>query len=551
MPAPRLLLVALGCLCLIVLAHSAAAHRKRAPVHAAQTVLTPNYDGGLALSLTAILEDVRKAFHVPGMAVGIVHKNRTVLLKGFGLASEPDGPGGDKNFVTPDTWFMLASLTKAFTSFATGILVSEGTLSWTSPIHKYCNVRFFDPVATERATLVDLLSHRTGLGSGYDAVRGWRKSGAVLRDNLEALEPTKDFRESWQYSNLVFHIAGIIAGNASSQGTWEELVQERILDPLRMSSTTVDFDESRGGDVAQGYYVFANGTKVAIPVEANRDGSRTGPSGVMGSTAQDMINWIRALLSNGHDTSGRRMLDEKDFLKLQTPHMVMPGLPRYEEVSSPTYGLGWILNQYRGHRAVSHGGNRHGFSNQLCLFPDEDLGIIILTNANANLAPYAACNLIADRILFPSSPAILWSERYIHTQDLIRKTRQAEYDERQQQRMPHTMPSLALPAYAGRYEHKAYGVLLIEHDAESRQLVIQSPTIGTWTASHWHFEAFNFVRSAPFYMPHETDALLSEDSGREMLIEFRKDGVTGVVTGLRNLDLERGIAGGVLFRRLR
>ncbi|KAJ3015418.1 hypothetical protein HKX48_004606 [Thoreauomyces humboldtii] len=493
--------------------------------------------------LATDLEALREAFHIPGMAVGILHKDETVLLQGFGHSNEK----GSR--VDETTRFMLASLTKAFTSFAVGTMVSEGSLSWTAPIRRYRDVRFHDPVTTEKATLLDIMSHRTGLGTGYDAVRTWRNSSMALLEHLEALKPTKQFREEWQYSNLMFHLAGVIAGNASSQGTWEGLVQERILDPLDMSRTTVDFDVSRTGNAADGYYVYANGSRVEIPFEANRRSARTAPAGVIGSSAEDMVKWLRALLKKGIDATGKRMLDQTDFDMLHTPRMVMPGLPRFQEMGSSTYGLGWAISQYRGHRIVSHSGGWAGFTSYLVLFPDQELGAVILTNANnAGPAVLAACNTIADRILFPSAPPVPWVDRLLDIQDRMRKGAQAEYDARQAQRIPDTNPSRPLSAYAGTYTHDALGLVTVEIKGD--QLAINSPMIGVWHATHWHYDSFNFQRIAPTYIPYEFDALLSDDGGREMLITFGVDPLTGKIAGLSNMDLERGLKEGVWFERI-
>src|SRR6187397_1421416 len=112
--------------------------------------------------LNGFANDVKQAmqvWQVPGCAIGIVQDGRTVLAKGFGRRNIQD-----KLPVTTDTVFAIGSCTKAFTCTALGILADEGKLDWDKPVRDYMpDFRVFDPVATERMTARDLVTHRSGL----------------------------------------------------------------------------------------------------------------------------------------------------------------------------------------------------------------------------------------------------------------------------------------------------------------------------------------------------------------------------------------------------
>ena len=171
---------------------------------------------------------------VPGVAVGIVWGRRTVWVKGYGRRDmKRDLP------VTEDTKFYTGSCGKAFTATAMGILVDEGKLQWDRPVREYLpSFRMYDPVATERTTPRDLLTHRTGLGRHG---RAWLNSSATrlgIVERLRHLEPAADFRAAFQYSNVNYIVAGALMEYVTGQ-TWEELIRSRLLMPLRMTAGSV------------------------------------------------------------------------------------------------------------------------------------------------------------------------------------------------------------------------------------------------------------------------------------------------------------------------
>jgi CubicO group peptidase (beta-lactamase class C family) len=99
------------------------------------------------------------AWEVPGCAVAAVRDGRVELADGWGLRDREAGLP-----VTGDTLFAIGSVTKAFTATTVGALVDEGLLEWDRPLRDYVpGVRLHDPNASDRLTIVDLLSHRSGL----------------------------------------------------------------------------------------------------------------------------------------------------------------------------------------------------------------------------------------------------------------------------------------------------------------------------------------------------------------------------------------------------
>ena len=160
----------------------------------------------------------------------MVRDDKKTYLKGFGVRTL----GGDK-LVTPGTIFPIASCTKAFTATALAMLVEEGKLKWDDPVRKHIpSFHLADPFADREVTMRDLLCHRTGLPR-HDAVwlQPWNRD-EVIR-HIALLPPDRPFRSRYEYSNLMYIVAGVAAGRAAGT-SWEEFVQRRLFEPLGMKT---------------------------------------------------------------------------------------------------------------------------------------------------------------------------------------------------------------------------------------------------------------------------------------------------------------------------
>ena len=175
------------------------------------------------------VESVMAEWKVPGLGVAIVEDGEIVFAKGYGWRNvEQELP------VTPDTLFAIGSNTKSFTATLLAMQVDEGALAWDTPIRTVLpEFRLHDPVATGQMTAVDLLSHRSGLPRHDLFWYATGKSRTELLAGLHHLEPSASFRSRYQYQNLMFLTAGVVAERIGGK-SWEELVEERIFRPLGM-----------------------------------------------------------------------------------------------------------------------------------------------------------------------------------------------------------------------------------------------------------------------------------------------------------------------------
>src|SRR5262249_36895642 len=157
-----------------------------------------------------------------------------------------------------------------------GVLVDLGKLDWDKPVREYLpEFRLMDMFAAERMTPRDLVTHRSGLPR-HDLM--WYDSPLTreqIFQRLRYLDPSKDFRTTFQYQNLMFMTAGYLAGHLAGS-TWEEHVRKTIFAPLEMTSSNFSVNDSQNAaDYSMPYSVVKENIK-EIPFQ-NID--QIGPAG--------------------------------------------------------------------------------------------------------------------------------------------------------------------------------------------------------------------------------------------------------------------------------
>jgi CubicO group peptidase (beta-lactamase class C family) len=332
------------------------------------------------------LEQQRQTLHVPGMAIAVVKDDEVVLTHGFGIASvEEETP------VTPETIFAIGSSTKAFTSTLVGMLVDEGKMDWDDPVTEYLSYFQMNIESNNESaeiTLRDVLSHRTGFTRmGLLFASGQIPREEVLLDATKA-EPYVPFGEKWYYSNVMYMSAGVAAGRV--EGTdWDTLVTERIFERLGMNSTTTSVTRAEKDSRLASGYLWDEDLQ-AYEYKPMRNVDNIGPSGSINSNVIDMAQWLRLQLNRG-EYEGRRLISEENLSETWTTQINIT-----EDVG---YGMGWMIREWEGQPVIEHGGNVDGFSAQVAMLPESDLGFVLLTNASASPLPPQAINMVWDTLL--------------------------------------------------------------------------------------------------------------------------------------------------------
>jgi CubicO group peptidase (beta-lactamase class C family) len=404
--------------------------------------------------LRELIETERERFGVPGIGVAVVADGEVVLADGFGHRDvEAQLP------VTADTAFAIASDTKCFTAATLCTLVDDGTLDLDRPLRDY--IPWFelqDPHATALCTTRDLLCHRTGLPR-HDLI--WYGDVDLPREEvvrrLRYLQPSKPFRQTWQYNNLAYDTAGYLT-EVLLGSTWSDAVRSRLLDPLGMKHTGFSTREASEGDLAWPYKSVADGfVRQQLPRK-----TEGGPAGGIVSSAADMSRWVRARL--GIEVDGARPLTDAALKQLHTPTMVVGGgLGEFSERQSMGYALGCQVESYRGHRVIRHGGNLIGYSSDVCVAPNANAAVVVLTNLHGSGLRDALALMILDRLL--GLEPVAWGERYHELFGAFRGGA-VQATEHRLATASGSPPPRPLASYAGVYEHPAYGEFDIVVDGE-------------------------------------------------------------------------------------
>ncbi|MEQ9027379.1 MAG: serine hydrolase domain-containing protein, partial [Aggregatilineales bacterium] len=345
------------------------------------------------------VKDTMEEWQVPGVAIAIVKDDEVVYAEGFGYRDvENELP------VTPETIFAIGSSTKSFTATSAGIMVDDGKLDWNTPIRKWLpSFELHDRFASERMTLADLLCHRSGLPRHDLMWIGTPLTRKGIFDRLKHLEPSKDFRTLWQYQNLMYLTAGYLVGTVNDS-SWEDVVRERIFAPLEMNDSNLSvIDSQKTDNYALPYEVpdRKSGERKLIDF---RNIDAIGPAGSINSNVLDMAKWLMLNL-NGGKCKDEQIVAEATLKEIHSAQMplvteaiLMPPFETHPEIGQASYGFGWLIQNYRGHRWLHHGGNIDGFNAMISLLPNEKYGIVILSNLSGAIALPILGNLL-DRLL--------------------------------------------------------------------------------------------------------------------------------------------------------
>jgi CubicO group peptidase (beta-lactamase class C family) len=434
---------------------------------------------GLEEFLTALMKEWR----VAGMAIGIVKNGELVFAEGYGKRDLERGLA-----VTPETVFAIGSATKGFTAMALGMLVDEGKLDWDAPIREYMpDLRLWDEYATDHVTARDLLTHRTGLPR-HDRV--WLLSDhsrGEIYSSLRHLEPSTELRANFQYNNLMYMVAGILAGRLSSS-TWEEVVRERIFEPLAMTSSSFAVEGlEASSNHARGYRFVPDGESGEdgrlVPAEI-QDTKEIGPAGSINSSVQDMAAWLNLHLQGG-GSKGESLISAGQLAQMHTPQIPIPAPIGFDELSMPCYGMGWYTMLYRGDFSISHEGNVPGYSTQIFLLPGKGIGVAVLANATMTNLPKVAAWNIVDRLL--GSDPLEWARLLGPAAVPFGVGAAPAVDPL---RVSDTRPSHSLDDYTGTYSHPAYGAADITM-TEDGQLHLTGNDGTDLCLDHFHYDVFS------------------------------------------------------------
>ncbi|KAL3476728.1 beta-lactamase/transpeptidase-like protein [Aspergillus californicus] len=434
-----------------------------------QTPLQSSSPNGTPLSdaFNHRVEWALKHYHVPGLAIAVVHNDKT-FTQGYGLSDLTSTTP-----VTGNTLFFTGSTTKAHTAAAISLLVDDDTnyphTQWNTPVADLIPGDFAlsDPYSTTHVTLTDMLSHRSGLPR-HDLVLIQNTTVQEIVRKLRHLPLTAEIRTEFQYCNLMYITAGWMIEVVTGMKL-PVFLKERIWSPLGMNETYMDLSPAfeDGRDVAQGYYYDAERDKTT---STNRvyTASVHGAGNIL-SSVTDYAKWISALL---HQTGP---ISSAGYTALFGAHSIISGVVSAPFSAPDLYGFGWTLQNYKGRQLIQHGGAQVGFGAFVAMMPEEKFGLVVLGNemAGMSMASLVLAFELIDWVLGVSEEERFDWEAAIDTQlqqaKLTNKTMAALYPTLEDVPIEALLPHpLNLSSYEGIYTHPAYPAMTVSATCPDR-----------------------------------------------------------------------------------
>jgi CubicO group peptidase (beta-lactamase class C family) len=396
------------------------------------------------------------SWNIPGLSVAIVKDGKVVFMKGYGVTRIGGAEPVDEN-----TLFMIGSNTKAFTATALTILQASGKMNMTDKVRKWMpEFRLRDSLASNDVMICDLLSHRLGFETFQGDFTYWNSnlSRAEVIQKMSLIRTPYHFRTQWGYCNAAFLTAGELIPRITGR-TWDDVVRDSILVPLKMSRTFTAIDEAK------------KITNLALPhsvinrkmQEISFDNlSNLAPAGSIVSSAKDMSSWIMVHLDNGK-LNGAQVISPKAIQAIRKPYSIMAIDPRDKRATHfYLYGLGLLVNDCNGRLVYSHTGGIDGFLSSVMFIPEEKVGIVVLTNTDQNSFYQDLTSEIRDAFL--GLPYKGYSDKSLVQFNEDKKLSDARIDSLRNVVKQGNMPKLPLKSFVGRYTNEVYGDISVNLD---------------------------------------------------------------------------------------
>ena len=386
---------------------------KSAPGHKATA--EPNPHNGMQQRFKDLKPKILKIMHRSGTAgasVGILHLNEVVHIGNYGRRDVDDAVPLPPN---QDTIYYIASLSKFMTAAGIGKLVEEGKLQWTDLVSTALpEFQHRDPHIRDNATIVDILSHRTGLAPKIHLWMGEHSrpqmTGHDFTKTTTYLEPVSKFRSTFIYNNWLYGLAAQIIERVSGQ-KFGEFIESSFFEPLGMDRTQIHGEPADMWNVAEPY-MYDEG----YPYQVNKppidfDSAMEGAAGVK-SSVRDLLKYYKSFLNareQQHNCGCTSTADSpfKQVQELLTERVTMDDQPGHMDKTS--YALGWAMVQLPAAlgslsgnadlvkemprigqglpektTVLYHGGSRVGYLSSVLLLPETNSAIIVLVNTLAN-----------------------------------------------------------------------------------------------------------------------------------------------------------------------
>jgi CubicO group peptidase (beta-lactamase class C family) len=311
----------------------------------------------------------------------VIKNGRIIFQKGYGFANIEQ-----KDSVSAQSNFRLASVTKEFTAMAILQLIEKGKLSLES---KLPDVLKDFPAYAADIRIKDLMRHTSGLQDYENLMPADQSEQLHDADVLSLLKKADTLYfnpgEKYKYSNSAYALLSLVIEKISGL-PFREYLKQNIFEPAGMTHTLAfENGVNQVPHRAMGYSI--NDKKQVELSDQSLTSAVLGDGGIY-SNLQDMYQWDQVLYTD--KLLGRKLLDQA------FSHQKLNDGERID------YGFGWHLEQYREQDICYHTGSTKGFRNVIYRIPQQQFSVVILTNRNGfgTLSTMQLARRITDLFLF-------------------------------------------------------------------------------------------------------------------------------------------------------
>jgi CubicO group peptidase (beta-lactamase class C family) len=442
------------------------------------------------------VEQLRKAFGVPGVTIAIVENGKVTLAHGWGVRDITT-----RQPVDADTIFFTGSTGKAFTNAALATLVDEGKIKWDDRVIDHMpDFRMWDPWVTREMTIRDLLVHRSGLGLGEGDLLFLPNSTLSRKETVRRiryLKPATSFRSGYAYDNILYMAAGQLIEEVSGE-TWEKYIHDHVFGPLGMNhSTDSDAEYQANPNHARPHSRSSgaiHGMGTQTPLDENATiAQNAAPAGGLAISANDMSRWLLTQLDHGKIPGGdKRLFSDEQSTQMWTgvvPTPIRQFPPEFAatEPNFNLYALGWDISDYRGAKVVGHDGAVLGSQATIALLPGKNVGIFIAANSEDGEIILGLRDELLDYYLgFPRAD---WPEKF-HDFKLARLDAAAKQVQTAQTKPAQVGPSLPPDHYVGDYTDPWYGTIAVRQSGKGLTIDFPHSSGMEGPLTHYQYDTF-------------------------------------------------------------
>ena len=338
---------------------------------------------------------------VAGLATAVVVDNKVVYEHTVGFADV-----ATKQPVTPDTVFRLASLSKAFATAITGLIVDDGKLSWdTKLVDVLPYFKLKDMQSADQATVSDILGQRLGLPRNtYDNMLEGDVSYEELVRKLDEVDMTCPVGQCYGYQNVAFAMIGDVLF-ARTGHFFYQLVDKRIFYPLGMR--TASYGRAALETSASWARPHRGSAQGWVPFEPAETYYRVAPAAGVNASLRDMEKWLIAQMGGRPDVLPASLLHELHKPGIDTPVELRATPWRRSRLTDAHYALGWRVYEYGGETLIFHAGAVAGYRTMIGFFPKYHAGVVTMWNSTGP-TPGGLMPMVFDDLL--GLPHVDWAD---------------------------------------------------------------------------------------------------------------------------------------------